>query len=83
MKLVKINTKLFSGYFWLLFNHCWYFQCFSNGLQCLEFGGCMMQNINAPSGQQKSLQDIYKDSTNQYTMLCVRIHYFDIKIFKF
>lgn len=31
----------------------------------------MMQNISAPSGQQELLQDIYKDSTNQYTMLCV------------
>lgn len=31
----------------------------------------MMQNISAPSGQQELLQDIYKGSTNQYTMLCV------------
>lgn len=44
-----------------------------NGLQCLEFGGCMMQNISAPSGQQELLQDIYKGSTNQYTMLCLML----------
>lgn len=56
-----------SDVYFIFFHFC------SNGQRCPVFGGSMMLNTSVPLGHLELSLGIYKDSTSQYTMHCVRI----------
>ena len=64
----RVDVMFLDFYLMFIFFHF----C-SNGQRCPVFGGSMMLNTSVPLGHLELSLGIYKDSTSQYTMHCVRI----------